>query len=109
MDGQSLEKDTGLKIIAACNPYKKHSSTLIANFEKSGLGFYMDMNETQVLIRAPNKFFKFNCCFHISLIFCFFKGETWRHSDETFGVPSAAVAGEHVANHLGLWPTERRS
>ena len=50
MDGQSLEKDTGLKIIAACNPYKKHSSTLIANFEKSGLGFYMDMNETQVLM-----------------------------------------------------------
>ncbi len=48
MDGISLDRSTGLKIIAACNPYKKHSAILIENFEKSGLGFYMDMNETQV-------------------------------------------------------------
>lgn len=47
MNGQDLDKNTGLKIIAACNPYKKHSEEIIQNFEKSGLGFYVDMNETQ--------------------------------------------------------------
>ena len=47
MNGKDLESDTGLKIIAACNPYKKHSENVIKNFEKSGLGFYVDMNETQ--------------------------------------------------------------
>ena len=68
MDGQSLEKDTGLKIIAACNPYKKHSSTLIANFEKSGLGFYMDMNETQVLMAQSSSNTTKVFTFHL---FCF--------------------------------------
>ena len=47
MNGKDLEENTGLKIIAACNPYKKHSDNIIHNFEKSGLGFYVDMNETQ--------------------------------------------------------------
>ena len=47
MNGQDLEPNTGLKIIAACNPYKKHSENIIQNFEKSGLGFYVDMNDTQ--------------------------------------------------------------
>lgn len=36
-----------MKIIAACNPYKKHAEDIIKNFEKSGLGFYVDTNETQ--------------------------------------------------------------
>ncbi len=36
-----------MKIIAACNPYKKHADDIIKNFEKSGLGFYVDTNETQ--------------------------------------------------------------
>lgn len=47
MNGKALEPNTGLKIIAACNPYKKHSEEAIKSFEKSGLGFYVDMNETQ--------------------------------------------------------------
>ncbi len=47
MNGEHLESNTGLKIIAACNPYKKHSEEIIKNFENSGLGFYMDVNETQ--------------------------------------------------------------
>lgn len=47
INGKSLDRNTGLKIIAACNPYKKHSDTMISNFEKSGLGFYVDNNETQ--------------------------------------------------------------
>jgi len=47
MNGEPLDDHTGLKIIAACNPYKKHSEQIIANFENSGLGFYVDANETQ--------------------------------------------------------------
>ena len=47
INGKALDRRTGLKIIAACNPYKKHSDTMISNFEKSGLGFYVDNNETQ--------------------------------------------------------------
>ena len=47
MGGEFLSRDTGLKIIAACNPYKKHSPEIIANFENSGLGFYVDIDETQ--------------------------------------------------------------
>jgi len=47
MNGKQLEENIGLKIIAACNPYKKHSESVIQNFEKSGLGFYVDQNETQ--------------------------------------------------------------
>ena len=47
MNGKKLDMSTGLKIIAACNPYKKHSESIIESFEKSGLGFYVDMNETQ--------------------------------------------------------------
>ncbi|CAF0824304.1 unnamed protein product, partial [Brachionus calyciflorus] len=47
INGKPLDKTCSLKIIAACNPYKKHSEDIIKNFEKSGLGFYVDMNETQ--------------------------------------------------------------
>ena len=47
VNGISLEKQFGLKIIAACNPYKKHSEETIQKFDKSGLGFYVDINETQ--------------------------------------------------------------
>ena len=50
MNGVSIntqQNDYNLKIIAACNPYKKHSDEIIRNFDKSGLGFYVDMNETQ--------------------------------------------------------------
>jgi hypothetical protein len=47
LEGKPLVMNTGLKIIAACNPYKKHSEDIIKNFERSGLGFYIDMNETQ--------------------------------------------------------------
>lgn len=47
INGVSLEQNTGLKIIAACNPYKKHSQEIINSFEKSGLGFYVDIEETK--------------------------------------------------------------
>ena len=47
INGERLCSNTGLKIIAACNPYKKHSQEIINNFENSGLGFYVDVNETQ--------------------------------------------------------------
>jgi hypothetical protein len=38
-NGRLFDK-TNLKIIAACNPYKKHTDTMIASFDKSGLGFF---------------------------------------------------------------------
>lgn len=47
IDGCELDHNSGLKIIAACNPYKKHSDKAIESFEQSGLGFYVDRNETQ--------------------------------------------------------------
>ena len=40
MNGEKIDFSNGLKIIAACNPYKKHPEEVIKNFEKAGLGFY---------------------------------------------------------------------
>ena len=47
VNGRSLKPNSGLKIIAACNPYKKHSDEAIRGFEQAGLGFYTDANEMQ--------------------------------------------------------------
>ena len=33
--------ETGLKIVAACNPYKKHEDYMIERMEQSGLGFHV--------------------------------------------------------------------
>ena len=41
--------ETGLKIVAACNPYKKHEDYMIERMEQSGLGFHVkteDVSET---------------------------------------------------------------
>lgn len=47
LNGEPLDTSDNLKIIAACNPYKKHSEDAIQSFEKSGLGFYVDMSDVQ--------------------------------------------------------------
>ncbi|VTJ88973.1 Hypothetical predicted protein [Marmota monax] len=39
VDGQPLEKDSGLHIIAACNLYRKHSQETICCLESAGLGY----------------------------------------------------------------------
>jgi hypothetical protein len=41
-NGKLFDK-TNLKIIAACNPYKKHTDAMIASFDKSGLGFFFQL------------------------------------------------------------------
>jgi len=46
MNGEKIDFSNGLKIIAACNPYKKHPDEVIKNFEKAGLGFYTGETST---------------------------------------------------------------
>lgn len=47
INGVQLNRNCGLKIIAACNPYRKHNEDIIKNFEKAGLGYYSEKNEIQ--------------------------------------------------------------
>uniref|UniRef100_A0A2K5Z6W0 E3 ubiquitin-protein ligase RNF213 n=1 Tax=Mandrillus leucophaeus TaxID=9568 RepID=A0A2K5Z6W0_MANLE len=46
VDGQPLARDSGLHIIAACNPYRKHSEEMICRLESAGLGYRVSAEET---------------------------------------------------------------
>ncbi|XP_052615833.1 E3 ubiquitin-protein ligase RNF213 isoform X2 [Peromyscus californicus insignis] len=46
VDGQCLKEDSGLHIIAACNPYRKHSQEMILHLESAGLGYRVSAEET---------------------------------------------------------------
>ncbi|XP_077886537.1 E3 ubiquitin-protein ligase RNF213-like isoform X3 [Ictidomys tridecemlineatus] len=46
VDGQPLEEGSGLHIIAACNPYRKHSQETICCLESAGLGYRVSAKET---------------------------------------------------------------
>ncbi|KAM4802731.1 LOW QUALITY PROTEIN: E3 ubiquitin-protein ligase RNF213-like [Urocitellus parryii] len=46
VDGQPLEEGSGLHIIAACNPYRKHSQETICCLESAGLGYRVSAEET---------------------------------------------------------------
>ncbi|KAM4843304.1 E3 ubiquitin-protein ligase RNF213 [Thomomys bottae] len=46
VDGEPLEEDSGLQIIAACNPYRKHSEETIHRLESAGLGYRVRAEET---------------------------------------------------------------
>ena len=46
-NGNKIDFRYGLKIIAACNPYKKHSDEMIMKLEHAGLGFYKSANDTK--------------------------------------------------------------
>ncbi|XP_063296796.1 E3 ubiquitin-protein ligase RNF213-like [Pelobates fuscus] len=46
VDGEPLKVNSGLQIIAACNPYRKHSEEMINRLESSGLGYRVKANET---------------------------------------------------------------
>uniref|UniRef100_UPI0040389A17 E3 ubiquitin-protein ligase RNF213-like n=1 Tax=Callospermophilus lateralis TaxID=76772 RepID=UPI0040389A17 len=46
VDGKPLEKDSGLHIIAVCNPYRKHSQETICCLESAGLGYRVSAEET---------------------------------------------------------------
>ncbi|KAM9837888.1 LOW QUALITY PROTEIN: E3 ubiquitin-protein ligase rnf213-beta [Aulostomus maculatus] len=39
-------KSSGLKIIAACNPYRKHSPEMVERLERAGLGYRVKADET---------------------------------------------------------------
>ncbi|XP_029383406.1 E3 ubiquitin-protein ligase rnf213-beta [Echeneis naucrates] len=45
--GEPLRADSGLKIIAACNPYRKHSPEMVERLERAGLGYRVKANETE--------------------------------------------------------------
>ncbi|XP_066090745.1 E3 ubiquitin-protein ligase RNF213 [Saccopteryx bilineata] len=46
VDGWLLAEDSGLHIIAACNPYRKHSQEMISRLEAAGLGYRVSAEET---------------------------------------------------------------
>ncbi|XP_029417237.1 E3 ubiquitin-protein ligase RNF213 isoform X2 [Nannospalax galili] len=46
VDGEHLKEDSGLHIIAACNPYRKHSQEMILRLESAGLGYRVSAEET---------------------------------------------------------------
>lgn len=46
-NGRPIDFAHGLKIVAAINPYRKHSDEMIAKLEEAGLGFYVSASETK--------------------------------------------------------------
>ncbi|KAM8845445.1 E3 ubiquitin-protein ligase rnf213-alpha-like isoform 2-T2 [Spinachia spinachia] len=44
--GESLIPNCGLKVIAACNPYRKHTDKMIRRLESAGLGYRVGADET---------------------------------------------------------------
>ncbi|XP_036924176.1 E3 ubiquitin-protein ligase RNF213 isoform X2 [Sturnira hondurensis] len=46
VDGRRLAEGSGLHIIAACNPYRKHSPKMISRLEAAGLGYRVRAEET---------------------------------------------------------------
>ncbi|XP_068920216.1 E3 ubiquitin-protein ligase RNF213 isoform X2 [Petaurus breviceps papuanus] len=46
VDGEPLFEDSGLHIIAACNPYRKHTEEMIRRLETAGLGYRVKADET---------------------------------------------------------------
>ncbi|XP_036938207.1 E3 ubiquitin-protein ligase rnf213-beta [Acanthopagrus latus] len=45
--GKPLRAGSGLKIIAACNPYRKHSPEMVERLERAGLGYRVRADETE--------------------------------------------------------------
>uniref|UniRef100_A0A3B1J697 RING-type E3 ubiquitin transferase n=1 Tax=Astyanax mexicanus TaxID=7994 RepID=A0A3B1J697_ASTMX len=47
VEGRPLRKNSGLKIIAACNPYRRHTPQMIKRLERAGLGYRVKADETE--------------------------------------------------------------
>ncbi|XP_017573370.2 E3 ubiquitin-protein ligase rnf213-beta isoform X2 [Pygocentrus nattereri] len=47
VQGFPLKKNSGLKIIAACNPYRRHTPEMIKRLEQAGLGYRVKAGETE--------------------------------------------------------------
>ncbi|KAL4658167.1 E3 ubiquitin-protein ligase rnf213-alpha-like [Arapaima gigas] len=46
VEGEPLNPTTGLQIIAACNPYRKHTDQMISRLESAGLGYRVRAEDT---------------------------------------------------------------
>ncbi|XP_052062678.1 E3 ubiquitin-protein ligase rnf213-alpha-like isoform X2 [Mytilus californianus] len=46
LGGKPINLHERLKIVAACNPYRKHSDELIKRLEQAGLGYHVDADKT---------------------------------------------------------------
>ncbi|KAM4663578.1 E3 ubiquitin-protein ligase RNF213-like [Discoglossus pictus] len=47
VEGEPLIENSGLQIIAACNPYRKHTEEMIKRLETAGLGYRVKADETK--------------------------------------------------------------
>ena len=47
VNGRKLDRNSGLKVIVACNPYKKHDEKMIKKLETQGLGYFVKSSETE--------------------------------------------------------------
>ncbi|XP_075760215.1 E3 ubiquitin-protein ligase RNF213 isoform X4 [Pelodiscus sinensis] len=47
VEGQPLASSSGLQIIAACNPYRKHTEKMIQRLESAGLGYRVKAEKTK--------------------------------------------------------------
>ncbi|XP_058845819.1 E3 ubiquitin-protein ligase rnf213-alpha-like isoform X2 [Acipenser ruthenus] len=47
VEGEPLAASTGLQIVAACNPYRKHTDEMIGRLESAGLGYKVGAEETE--------------------------------------------------------------
>ncbi|XP_055509816.1 E3 ubiquitin-protein ligase rnf213-alpha isoform X2 [Leucoraja erinacea] len=47
IEGVPLSPNTGLQIIAACNPYRKHTDEMVKRLESAGLGYRVRADETE--------------------------------------------------------------
>ena len=46
VNGRKLDPKSGLKVIVACNPYRKHDDKMIKKLESQGLGYHVKSSET---------------------------------------------------------------
>ncbi|XP_067087748.1 E3 ubiquitin-protein ligase rnf213-alpha-like [Osmerus mordax] len=46
VEGEQLNVNSGLQIVAACNPYRKHTDEMIQRLESAGLGYRVRAEET---------------------------------------------------------------
>ena len=46
MYGRKIRTDIGLQFIAACNPYRKHSTEMLKKLSSAGLGFFTEASKT---------------------------------------------------------------
>ena len=44
--GKPLRQNTGLRILAACNPYRQHSDVMIEKLKKAGPGYNVGKDKT---------------------------------------------------------------